>query len=78
MTRTIPDILTLTNYWLYSGVDEVFVDLTKKMLDTVKPSHRSRSSLATASSSMANAMNAKKADERIDLSQKIDEPSRCC
>mmetsp|Transcript_2143 Transcript_2143/g.4578 ORF Transcript_2143/g.4578 Transcript_2143/m.4578 type:complete len:235 (+) Transcript_2143:60-764(+) len=63
-----------------SGVEDVFVQLTKKMLDTVNPSHRSRSSLANASSSMSNAINLNKADDRVDLSPKKseNEPSRCC
>lgn len=64
------------------GVEDVFVELTRNMLDTVKkPSHRSSrsSSLASASSSFGKATN--NADEhRIDLSQKVSdyEPNRCC
>mmetsp|Transcript_6166 Transcript_6166/g.11024 ORF Transcript_6166/g.11024 Transcript_6166/m.11024 type:complete len:236 (+) Transcript_6166:179-886(+) len=63
-----------------SGVEDIFVELTKKMLDTVKPSHRSRSNLASASSNMSNAIHLNKADDRVDLSQKKseNEPSRCC
>ena len=62
-----------------SGVNDVFVGLTKKMLETVKPSHRTRSSLANASNNM-NSGNRNKADERIDLSEKANgtEASRCC
>ena len=64
------------------GVVDLFVELTRNMLDTVKkPSHRSSrsSSLASASSSFGKATN--NADEhRIDLSQKVSdyEPNRCC
>ncbi|KAL7528396.1 hypothetical protein ACHAXR_002424, partial [Thalassiosira sp. AJA248-18] len=62
-----------------SGVNDVFVELTKTMLDTVKPSHRSRSSLANASSGMSNGINLNKADDRVDLSAKRSEnESSCC
>mmetsp|Transcript_353 Transcript_353/g.769 ORF Transcript_353/g.769 Transcript_353/m.769 type:complete len:236 (+) Transcript_353:72-779(+) len=62
-----------------SGVEDVFVDLTKKMLDTVKPSHRARSSLADASSGMGGGTHLSNADERVDLSQKNSEnESKCC
>lgn len=63
-----------------SGVEKMFVELTRELLDTVKPSHKaSRSTLANASSSMAGAIN--RSDERIDLSQKLlpdAEQPRCC
>lgn len=62
-----------------SGVDTIFLELTKKMLDTVKPSHRSRSTLASASSNLTNAVKHGQADEHVDLSQRnVNEPSRCC
>jgi len=61
------------------GVEEVFVELTKKMLDTVKPSHRSRSSLASASSSMNSGVNRGTSDDQVDLSQKKSaKTSSCC
>lgn len=63
-----------------SGVDDIFVDLTKNLLETVKPSHRSRSSLADASSGMSNTVNSDRADEWVDLSKKgsENESSKCC
>lgn len=66
-----------------SGVENVFVELTKKLLDTVKPSHRARSSLANASSGMNNGINLDRKDiERVDLSPKASSgnnvQSRCC
>lgn len=61
-----------------SGVEDVFVELTKKMLDTVKPSHRSRSSLASSARNMTSSIS--KHDVGVDLSQKSpeSETSRCC
>lgn len=61
----------------------MFVELTKSLLETVKPSHRSnqsRSRLADASSSMSNAINLNNADEKVDLSQRSsgNESSSCC
>jgi GTPase SAR1 family protein len=62
------------------GVENAFVDLTMRMLDTVKPSHRSRSSLASASSSMANSITNNQ-DNLVDLSiqqNQEKEVSKCC
>jgi len=62
------------------GVEDVFVQLTKNLLDTVKPSHRSRSSLADASKGMGGGGKQSNDDERVDLSRKGSEgePSKCC
>ena len=64
------------------GVENAFVELTMRMLDTntVKPSHRSRSSLASASSSMANSITNNQ-DDLVDLSiqqNQEKEVSKCC
>ena len=63
------------------GVEDVFVELTRNMLDTVKkPSHRSSRSSSLASASISFGKSTNCADERIDLSQKVSdyEPNRCC
>ena len=60
------------------GVEDVFTTLTRKMLDTVKPTNLTRSTLAAASSSMSNSINCNRGDDRVDLSIYDNEPSRCC
>ena len=60
------------------GVEDVFMDLTRKMLETVKPTNQSRSTLATASSSMSNSIICNRGDDMVDLSISDNEPSRCC
>ena len=62
------------------GVENAFVELTMRMLDTVKPSHRSRSSLASASGGMANSITNNQ-DDLVDLSiqqNQEKEVSKCC
>jgi Ras-related protein Rab-21 len=62
------------------GVENAFVELTMRMLDTVKPSHRSRSSLASASGVMANSITNNQ-DDLVDLSiqqNQEKEVSKCC
>lgn len=58
------------------GVEDVFVDLTKTMLDTVKPSYsRSGSTLMDASNSMMGSDNNL---HNIDLSRREVKKSSCC
>jgi len=61
------------------GVENAFVELTIRMLDEVKPSHRSRSSLASASSSMASSITNNQ-DDLVDLSiqQNQEKEHKCC
>ncbi|KAK1747496.1 Ras-related protein Rab-21 [Skeletonema marinoi] len=59
------------------GVEDVFQELTKVLLDTVNPSCRSRSSLVDASSSMMGKSSGQDL-HRIDLSRKEVTKSSCC
>merc|ERR1712194_970290 len=62
------------------GVENVFLDLTKKMLDSVNPSLTKPSSLANASSNMSELIPRTTTDDRVDLSKKVGKgkASSCC
>ena len=62
------------------GVESIFLDLTKKMLDTVKPSLTKPSTLANASNNMSESIPRTTSDDRVDLSKKVEKgkASSCC